>query len=110
MQNNCDSLKQNTVCKYRTVRITHSCAITIPGTLKDTIYNWKRKNEKNQVELCGSQTFSSETKFLKAILKFQEDISDKIIYFNAKNIKIIVAAGAGSISAQMRFFYESRKH
>ena len=29
---------------------------------------------------------------------------------NAKNSKIIVAAGAGSISAQMRFFYESRKY
>lgn len=29
---------------------------------------------------------------------------------NAKNSKIIVAAGAGSISTQMRFFYESRKY
>jgi len=29
---------------------------------------------------------------------------------NAKNSKVIVAAGAGSISAQMRFFYESRKY
>jgi UDP-N-acetylmuramate--alanine ligase len=29
---------------------------------------------------------------------------------DAKNSKIIVAAGAGSISAQMRFFYESRKY
>ena len=40
----------------------------------------------------------------------------KLIFFpfsplvNAKNSKIIVAAGAGSISAQMRFFYESRKY
>jgi UDP-N-acetylmuramate-alanine ligase len=29
---------------------------------------------------------------------------------NTKNSKIIVTAGAGSISAQMRFFYESRKY
>ena len=29
---------------------------------------------------------------------------------NKKNNKIIVTAGAGSISAQMRFFYESRKY
>ena len=39
-----------------------------------------------------------------------KNLFGEISLINTKKNKIIVTAGAGSISTQMRFFYESRKN
>ena len=67
------------------------------------------KNMKNSKNLVNDLNVLSDNK-VSYIDTYDElfKLLDNLV--NTKNSKIIVTAGAGSISAQMRFFYESRKY